>query len=122
MKKTRKPHVQKGKPPVCKTHRFALLGLVMFAAIAVGLVAASSFRSAGPASPPAGVAPAGMKWITGAEFTMGTDDANSMPNERPARRVTLKSFFIDTHDVTNAQFRAFVEATGYVMTAEKAVD
>mgnify|MGYP006181288505 CR=1 FL=1 len=30
-----------------------------------------------------------MEWISGGEFTMGTDDANSIPNERPAHRVRL---------------------------------
>ena len=36
------------------------------------------------------------------------------------QRLTL--FWMDVHEVTNAQFAAFVEATGYVTTAEKAVD
>lgn len=29
---------------------------------------------------------------------------------------------MDIHEVTNAQFEAFVKATGYITTAEKAVD
>jgi formylglycine-generating enzyme required for sulfatase activity len=45
-----------------------------------------------------------------------------MPNERPARRVTVEGFWIDETTVTNAQFREFVQATGYVTTAEKPVD
>jgi formylglycine-generating enzyme required for sulfatase activity len=72
--------------------------------------------------PPPGNAPAGMVWIPAGEFTMGTDDPNSMPNERPAHRVKLDGFWMDEHDVTNAEFRKFVEATGYVTTAEKPVD
>lgn len=66
--------------------------------------------------------PSNMKWIHPGEFTMGTDDENSMPNERPAHRVKLAGFWIDEHNVTNAQFRKFVEATGYLTTAEKSVD
>jgi formylglycine-generating enzyme len=66
--------------------------------------------------------PAGMRSIPAGEFTMGTNDPNSMPNERPARRVKLDEFFIDEHDVTNAEFRKFVEATKYVTTAERPVD
>ncbi len=66
--------------------------------------------------------PPGMVWVPGGEFTMGTDDATALPNERPAHRVKLDGFWIDQTCVTNAQFRAFVEATGYVTTAERAVD
>jgi formylglycine-generating enzyme required for sulfatase activity len=64
----------------------------------------------------------GMKWIPVGEFTMGTDDPRSMANERPARRVHIDGFWIDEHDVTNSEFRGFVEATGYVTTAEKPVN
>ena len=66
--------------------------------------------------------PSGMKWIDGGTFTMGTDSPQSMPNERPAHQVKLDGFWIDEHPVTNRQFREFVEATGYVTTAEKPVD
>jgi sulfatase modifying factor 1 len=63
--------------------------------------------------------PPGMRWIPPGEFTMGTDDPNSMANERPAHRVRVDGFWMDEHDVTNAEFRRFVEATGYVTTAEQ---
>lgn len=66
--------------------------------------------------------PDGMVWIPGGEFTMGTDDVNSMPNEQPAHRVRLDGFWMDTTAVTNEQFRAFVKATGYLTTAERPVD
>jgi formylglycine-generating enzyme required for sulfatase activity len=65
---------------------------------------------------------AGMIWIPVGEFTMGTDDPHSMANERPAHRVRLDGFWIDQHDVTNAEFARFVEATGYRTTAERPVD
>jgi formylglycine-generating enzyme required for sulfatase activity len=63
-----------------------------------------------------------MAWIPGGEFTMGTDSDLGWPDERPAHRVVVDSFWIDVNEVTNAQFREFVEATGYVTTAEKAPD
>jgi formylglycine-generating enzyme required for sulfatase activity len=66
--------------------------------------------------------PPGMRLIPAGEFTMGTDDLNSMANERPAHRVQLDSFWIDEHDVTNAEFRRFADATGYLTTAEKPVN
>ena len=66
--------------------------------------------------------PPGMRWIAAGEFTMGTDDPRSMPNERPARRVRVDGFWIGETPVTNQQFRAFVAATGYVTTAEQRPD
>ena len=66
--------------------------------------------------------PPGMVWIPGGEVTMGTDDAIGWADEKPAHRVRVDGFWVDQTDVTNAQFRAFVEATGYVTTAEKPVD
>ena len=53
---------------------------------------------------------------------MGTDDVSSFPNERPAHRVHVEGFWIDQHDVTNTEFANFVEATGYVTTAERKSD
>jgi formylglycine-generating enzyme required for sulfatase activity len=64
--------------------------------------------------------PPGMVWVGGGEFTMGTDSDLGWPDEKPAHRARVDGFWMDEHEVTNAQFRAFVEATGYVTTAEKA--
>jgi len=63
--------------------------------------------------------PTGMAWIPGTEFLMGNDHQMSQPNERPAHKVRLSGFWMDVHDVTNAEFRRFVDATGYVTTAEQ---
>jgi formylglycine-generating enzyme required for sulfatase activity len=63
---------------------------------------------------------AGMAWIPGGEFTMGSSDPDAHPDEQPPHRVRLHGFWIDRTTVTNAQFRRFVEATHYVTTAERA--
>ncbi|KDC02422.1 putative cysteine-type sulfatase aerobic maturase, partial [Bordetella bronchiseptica E010] len=63
--------------------------------------------------------PAGMAWIPGHQFLMGNDHKLSQPNERPAHQVRVSGFWMDVHDVTNAQFRRFVQATGYLTTAER---
>ena len=63
-----------------------------------------------------------MRLIPAGEFTRGSDDPHSMPNERPAHRVRVDAFLIDERLVTNADFRAFVDATGYVTTAERKPD
>src|SRR5690606_34247071 len=63
---------------------------------------------------------AGMVWIPGGVFRMGSDD--HYPEERPAHRVAVDGFWMDAHPVTNAEFRRFVAATGYVTVAERAPD
>ena len=83
---------------------------------------ASEVRAVGGSNGNDRAAPPGMVWIHGGEFTMGTDDVRSFPNERPAHRVHVGGFWIDEHDVTNAEFAKFVEATGYVTTAERKPD
>jgi formylglycine-generating enzyme len=67
-------------------------------------------------------APPGMVWIPGGTFLMGTNDKESFPNERPAHFVQVQGFWMEEHDVTNAEFSKFVEATGYVTTAEHKID
>ena len=64
----------------------------------------------------------GMVRIPGGEFTMGSDDPLSFPRERPPHRVRVEAFYLDATPVTNAQFRAFVEATGHVTTSETPAD
>ncbi|MBA3649016.1 MAG: formylglycine-generating enzyme family protein [Chitinophagales bacterium] len=67
--------------------------------------------------------PGGMVWIPGGDFTMGTnDDPQARDDEKPAHKVRVDGFWMDATEVTNAQFSAFVKATGYVTTAEKAPD
>lgn len=64
--------------------------------------------------------PEGMVWIPGGEFTMGSDNQDSKKDEKPPHRVRVDAFWMDATPVTNRQFKAFVDATGYVTTAEKA--
>ena len=57
-----------------------------------------------------------MKHIRGGAFTMGSNVA--YPDEAPERRVAVADFWVDVTPVTNAQFAAFVAATGYITFAE----
>ena len=66
--------------------------------------------------------PAGMVWVDGGEFTMGGVGSEVRPDELPRHRVRLDGFFISETEVTNRQFKAFIEATGYQTVAERAVD
>lgn len=86
----------------------AALGLAGFV-ITFGVAKLIQYRSTPP----------GMVWIPGGEFTMGTDGERGHEAEKPAHRVRVDGFFMDETDVTNAQFRKFIEATGYVTTAER---
>jgi len=73
-----------------------------------------------PDERPAQPAPRGMIWVAGGEFVMGTDSETAWPDERPAHRVRVDGFWMDEHEVTNAEFQAFVKAAGYTTTAERA--
>jgi formylglycine-generating enzyme required for sulfatase activity len=55
------------------------------------------------------------------DFLMGTDyaHANHSDGEGPVRQVALSPFAIDVYPVTNADFDAFVRATGYLTEAER---
>ncbi|MFC0205749.1 formylglycine-generating enzyme family protein [Novosphingobium soli] len=61
-----------------------------------------------------------MRWIPAGTFTMGSE--RFYPEEAPLRRVSVDGFWIDATPVTNRQFAAFVEATGYVTMAQVAPD
>ena len=57
--------------------------------------------------------PEGMVLIPAGEFIMGTDDSQANPDQHPAHKVYLDAFYIDKHEVTNAQFEEFILAGGY---------
>ncbi len=69
-----------------------------------------------------------MAWIPGGEFSMGAQDPPDMhdtvgmqatTDSRPVHRAYVDGFWMDRTEVTNAQFAAFVAATGYVTAAER---
>ena len=57
-----------------------------------------------------------MIFIPGGTFHMGSD--KHYPEEAPAHRVSVSSFWVDRTPVTNRDFRKFVKATGHVTLAE----
>ena len=61
----------------------------------------------------------GMVWIPAGSFDEGD---NFYPEETPIVQTHAAGFWMDTHEVTNAEFAAFVKATGYVTQAERPVD
>jgi formylglycine-generating enzyme required for sulfatase activity len=81
---------------------------------------------------PAGEAPEGMVWIPGGEFSMGAADPSgadrndvgrhATDDSRPVHRTYVDGFWMDRTEVTNRQFAAFVNATGYITVAERTPD
>jgi len=60
---------------------------------------------------------AGMAYLPGGRFVLGAEDGYA--EERPLREATATAFWIDRTEVTNAQFEAFVRATGHVTEGER---
>ena len=60
-----------------------------------------------------------MVFIPAGEFLMGSPEGEGVFDERPQHKVYLDDYYIDKYEVTNAQFKEFVEATGYVTDAER---
>jgi formylglycine-generating enzyme required for sulfatase activity len=91
------------------------------AGLLAGLVALSI--PVGRASKPAEtVAPDALVRVTGGAFSMGDVFGEGQENERPVHTVTLGDFDIARYEVTVAQYRSFVEETGYRTSAEAPVD
>jgi formylglycine-generating enzyme required for sulfatase activity len=67
-----------------------------------------------------------MVWIPGGTFSMGSEDptgcicggSDPMADARPIHQVAVDGFWMDKTEVTNAQWEAFVKATGYRTIAE----
>jgi formylglycine-generating enzyme required for sulfatase activity len=56
-----------------------------------------------------GVEPNPMIRVPAGAFTMGSD--NRLPDEGPAHLVDLKAFMIDQYEVTNLQYKQYIDAT-----------
>jgi sulfatase modifying factor 1 len=101
-------------PPVA--HSFVqgiyalLLGLILGLAYALPTQAQS-------ASGEDADAPPGMVYVPSGTTDIGS--ARGRPAERPVFSATVDAFWMDIHPVTVAQFRRFVEDTGYTTEAER---
>jgi formylglycine-generating enzyme required for sulfatase activity len=58
-----------------------------------------------------------MVLIRGGKFFMGSD--KYYPEEKPVHEVIVDSFYIDKFEVTNEDYKKFVDATGYMTVAER---
>lgn len=62
-------------------------------------------------------APAEMVFVPGGLATIGSE--NGLPRERPVFNTQVKAFYMDKNLVTVAEFRKFVEETGYQTLSDK---
>jgi len=62
--------------------------------------------------------PSKMVWIPGGTFQMGTVNGN-FADAQPVHQIMVDGFWMDEHEVTNAEFAAFVKTTNYVTVAER---
>jgi formylglycine-generating enzyme required for sulfatase activity len=60
-----------------------------------------------------------MVFVPEGEFLMGSEEGLAQDNEKPEHLVYLDAFWIYQHEVTNAQFALFIEATGHQTTVEE---
>ncbi|MEM1296367.1 MAG: formylglycine-generating enzyme family protein [Verrucomicrobiota bacterium] len=117
--------MQKPKSPLSLSFPFGFevsspLGLLLIAAALLGGCSPKESAPEAEKTPQALGIPQpieGMAWIPGGTFLMGS--YSGMETEQPVHEVTLDGFYADITEVTNAQFRKFVEETGYVTQAEQ---
>ncbi|MFW6600271.1 formylglycine-generating enzyme family protein [Propionibacteriaceae bacterium Y2011] len=84
---------------------------------------AAGAGAAGAEQPAANARAVSHDWVTvpGGRFWMGSDAADSFPDdgEGPVREVEVSTFRIAATTVSNAEFGAFVDDTGFVTEAER---
>jgi formylglycine-generating enzyme required for sulfatase activity len=94
--------------PCRKWKRFGMVAVVVIVAMLCGTLLPGRRRGAGAneqrqawASPPTD-----MVLVPAGPFTMGSDDEDADPDERPRREVYVPAFYIDRYEVTNGAYHA----------------
>ncbi len=99
-------------------------GLLLALSVAVGTATclAGEAKEAAPAAH-ASAGPGGgadfigedgapMRLIPAGEFVMGSPDGQGWPDEHPEHQVSMKAFYLDVYEVSNALYEKFLEAKG----------
>ena len=135
--------VRQPRQPLLAWPTVPIIGLLLVAGFVIWAVTSrirpsQTARASAPASTafaptiantsrPHGLAPEGMVWISGGEFSMGSTIESEaicgLPgvtrDALPVHRVYVDGFWMDATEVTNEQFEKFVKATGYLTVAER---
>jgi formylglycine-generating enzyme len=105
----------------------SLMGALLLSGVSCqqkpGAAAATGMKDQEMASPAGSALPTDtvenkMVWIPGGTFEMGAEDP-ALADSQPVHGVTLTGYWMDEHEVTNAEYAAFVRATGYKTVAER---
>ncbi len=70
----------------------------------------TSDSTTGSDKPQKPAAPDGMVYVAGGEFMLGSDTGDEY--SRPARKVSVAPFFIDLTEVTNEEYKMFLDVSG----------
>ncbi len=98
-------------PPGGKARiRFIAIAALVLVALAAVIIYLMTGPGQSVSEPPPPKAPEGMVYVPGGKFMMGRD--NGSPDEGPAHEVEIKPFFLDAQEVTNQEYKKFVDATG----------
>ena len=107
-------------PPEDRLIRLVRVLIVLSFALVAAPCGATPLKAADQLNCIASDEKTGMVFIPGGSFTMGSN--RERPEERFTHIVQVDGFWIDQHEVTNAEFDKFVKATGYITLAERGVD
>lgn len=100
------------QPSTGKSRRLPILIASAVVLIALAVIFMMSRSKEEAPRPPAAISvPDGMVLIEGGKFTMGRDDGGA--DEGPAHEVAIAPFLIDINEVTNQDYKKFVDATGH---------
>jgi len=94
--------------PKSRTRIYAIAAIVL---IAIGgiIIYFNMNPSKPPTDPLPPTPPEGMAYIAGGKFMMGRNDGSS--DEGPSREMRVEPFFLDVQEVTNQDYKRFVDTT-----------
>ena len=96
-----------------------MIGALVSVALVVTIILVRMLMSDSPpetvSNAPAVPAPAGMVFVRGDRFLMGTDDTKGNQYSQPTHYKTVADFFIDKTEVTNEEYYRFVKATSHAV-------
>ena len=87
--------------------RWTLLAFVLLCAVSAGLLAVRHWYRAELVRAEYADPPTGMVFVPAGSFLIGSDDPGADHDEGPLREAFVEAFYIDRHEVTNAEFKAY---------------